>query len=488
MENETNLLVYLKKRFGFSDFKAGQKQVIENLLAGNSTIAILPTGTGKSLCYQFFGEYTHQTVVIISPLLSLMQDQVEQLRLQGEKKVIAINSNLSFQDKKQVLTHLNNYTFIYLAPEMLRNVDVLQAFKQLKIGLLVIDEAHCISAWGPDFRPDYLQLGHIRHQLGEPLTLAVTATATQRVLQDMTNLLKLPANYKLIQHSVDRPNIFLAAEKFPDEQAKKKRLLALLRQLPPPGLIYFSSKKQCDKINNLLQQKTTLRTAAYHAGLSFGERYAVQQQFLNGQLDLICATSAFGMGINKTDIRYVIHYHIPQDLENYVQEIGRAGRDGLSSIAIVLYSDNDRFLQRRLALGSLPDSDELELYQASATALKNASIESESAQLVQRYQQMGVSFTRMATIFTQRRAEKLRALQQVLAYVSHGGCKRNFILQYFDEKALVTHNKNCCQLNNQEYDLTQIFSHLPQKLFRKAVDEKKSQNYQLLLKQLFKNL
>src|SRR5699024_4174634 len=198
---------YLKKTFGCTDFKAGQKEVIQNLLTDHSTVAILPTGMGKSLCYQFYGKDAQQTILNNSPLLSLMQHQVEQLQHNGEKRVVAINSNLKCQEKKQVLQNLANFSFIYLAPEMLRNEEVLRALSSIHIGLLVIDEAHCISAWGPDFRPDYLKLGQVRSQLNDPLTLAVTATATDPALKDMLSSLNLSANTKVIRHSVDRPNI-----------------------------------------------------------------------------------------------------------------------------------------------------------------------------------------------------------------------------------------------------------------------------------------
>ncbi|MBN7275304.1 RecQ family ATP-dependent DNA helicase [Ligilactobacillus pobuzihii] len=484
MNIEKKMHDYLKKTFGFTDFKVGQKEVIQNLLTDHSTVAILPTGTGKSLCYQFYGKYTQQTVLIISPLLSLMQDQVEQLRLNGEKRVVAINSNLKFQEKKQVLRNLAHFSFIYLAPEMLRNEDVLRALSSIHIGLLVIDEAHCISAWGPDFRPDYLKLGQVRSQLNDPLTLAVTATATDRVLKDMLSSLNLSANTKVIRHSVDRPNIYLASQKTVDEKDKDHYLIDFAQRLPAPGLVYFSSKKQCDKTGELLQQKTGLRVASYHAGLSFSERYAVQQQFLNGQLDVICATSAFGMGINKPDIRYVIHYHMPQDLESYVQEIGRAGRDSKQSIAIVLFSENDQFLQRRLALGSLPSADELEIYQRDPEILKNASQENESAELVMRYRQMGVDFAKMNQIFAQRRLEKLHAIQQMVNYVSFSECKRNFILKYFNEVNFVKHGKYCCQIGEQNIDIESLF-----KQTKAPKPEKKKElpaSYQEILQKLFK--
>lgn len=479
------LYEYLKNNFGFSSFKPGQQDVITNLLNKRSTVAVLPTGTGKSLCYQFFGRYTQKTVLVVSPLLSLMQDQVEQLRLHGEKRVVAINSNLRFQEKQQVLHNLDQYSFIYLAPEMLRNEEVIRAFDSIDLGLLVIDEAHCISAWGPDFRPDYLQLGKVRHQLGDPLTLAVTATATKMVLKDLFSLLELPNDTRLIRHSVDRPNIFLAAEKTDDERGKNQRLLKLVQKTPGPGLIYFSSKKQCNKVSKLLADKTSLRVGAYHAGLSFSERYAVQQQFLSGRLDLICATSAFGMGINKNDIRFVIHYHMPQDLESYVQEIGRAGRDGKQSIAIVLFSENDQFLQRRLALSSLPNSEELAVYQKNPALLQETSQQNESAELVRRYRQMGISFFQMEHIFAQRRTEKLQANQQMLSYVTSLNCKRNFILNYFDEQQAAKHDEKCCQLGDEPLDIDLLFGQQsPPKISRENNDP---QDYQTILKKLFKN-
>ncbi|GBG94857.1 ATP-dependent DNA helicase RecQ [Ligilactobacillus salitolerans] len=484
MVSEKELYAHLKQEFGFTRFKAGQKQVIQRLLAGGSTVAILPTGTGKSLCYQFVGTYTNQTVLIISPLLSLMQDQVEQLRLKGEKRVVALNSNLSYAAKKQILANLHQYLFIYLAPEMLNNPVVLAALTDIDLGLLVVDEAHCISAWGPDFRPDYLQLGKLRQKLGFPVTLALTATATKRVTSDMMRSLKLGRKVKVIRNSVDRPNIFLAVEKSADTQEKNQRLIQLIRSLPAPGLIYFSSKKQCDQICALLNAKSKLTVASYHAGLPAGDRYAVQQQFLGGQIDLICATSAFGMGINKPDIRYVIHYHLPENLESYLQEIGRAGRDGQQSLALILYSEQDRGLQQHLALSALPTNAELEILQNSPQLLEKSSQENQSAQLVWRYMQMGVSFPQMSAVFSQRRTEKLQALQQILAYVNTQGCRRKFILRYFDETKTPQHFRKCCQLANESFDYQQLFD------LAKTKNEPNifagGNDYEQILKNLFK--
>ena len=311
-----NLEQFLKQTYHFSSFRPGQKEVIKTLLARQSMLAILPTGNGKSLCYQFYGRYTNKRVLIVSPLLSLMQDQVSQMKYQGYQQVIALTSEQDYLTRQKVLANLGAYQYIFLAPEILQNQQVKQALQTLKIGLLVVDEAHCISTWGPDFRPNYLQLGKLQRLLGQPLTLALTATATPKVKEDICQQLGLS---KVYQRSVNRENIYLEVLKVASQSQKDQKLLELVNYLQGPGLIYFSSKKLADRLAKWLGQRSQLRVAAYHAGLSHLDRYSIQQQFLQGQLDLVCATSAFGMGVNKEDIRYVIHYHLPSDLNSYVQ-------------------------------------------------------------------------------------------------------------------------------------------------------------------------
>ncbi|KRL01229.1 RecQ family ATP-dependent DNA helicase [Liquorilactobacillus capillatus] len=441
----------LKHYFNFTTFREGQEKIIRKLLAGESTMAILPTGTGKSLCYQLVGKLLQKPVVIISPLISLMQDQVEQLQFIGEKRVIALTSALSGRYKKQAVANLARFDFIYLAPEMLNKKEVIQALLNLDLGLLVVDEAHCISKWGPDFRPDYLGLGNLRKQLRDPVTLALTATATDEVAADICRSLFGTKKVTVIRYSVDRPNIFLAVEKISDQKEKKQRLISLVNQLRTPGLIYFSSKKKADEIADLLRQKTMLRVNSYHAGLSSSDRYAIQQQFMQGELDVVCATSAFGMGINKKNIRYIIHYHLPADLESYLQEIGRAGRDGKQSIAILLYHQNDANLQRHLMNATLPDNDLIQYYMDNAQRLTGHV--GEQGELLDYYRKQGLSSTAIKELFTRRRQSKNRNLSEILAYINTSGCRRRYIREYFGEKDTQQHNSHCCQLLGEKLPL-----------------------------------
>ncbi|WP_462412068.1 RecQ family ATP-dependent DNA helicase [Neobacillus sp. Marseille-QA0830] len=349
----------LETRFGYTSFKPGQKQVISSILAGNHTLAMLPTGTGKSLCYQLPGLILEGQVLIISPLLSLMQDQVEQFKRFGEKRVVALNSFLSAAEKNAVLNHLSNYKYIFISPEMLNMSFVIKRLKGLSISLFVVDEAHCISQWGYDFRPDYSKLGEVRQKLGSPLTLALTATATKKVREDILSSLGLTDVTK-VESTIDRPNIAFYVEKIPDYHDKEKRVLDLVTMLEKPGIIYFSSKKAADQMAALLIEKGICRASAYHGGMDQNSRILIQQQFIHNQLDVICATSAFGMGVNKENIRFIIHFHMPMQMESYLQEIGRAGRDGHPSVAILLFSPGDEILPIQLAESELPAEQQID--------------------------------------------------------------------------------------------------------------------------------
>lgn len=343
----------LKRKFNYSSFRFGQREIIQDVLKGQDVIAMLPTGGGKSICYQIPSYILGGTTLIISPLLSLMEDQVQQLKKNGEKDVIALNSFLTFYEKRTAVNDLRKYRFIFTSPEMLQSHLVITALKKCRISLFVVDEAHCISQWGHDFRPDYSKLGDIRRTLGNPPCLALTATATNTVINDISSMLLLTNEKRHVQ-SVDRKNIAIMVKKTNSLDDKILTLLDRVQKLQGPGIIYFSSRLWAENIANYLLEKGIKNVAYYHGGMEQEQRMLIQQQFLSNQLDVICCTSAFGMGINKPNIRYVIHFHLPSQLESYLQEIGRAGRDGNTSIAILLYSPNDEEIPEQLIQYELP--------------------------------------------------------------------------------------------------------------------------------------
>ena len=432
----------LKQKYGFDEFRPGQYQVISDLLAGQDVLAVLPTGTGKSLIYQFAGTLLPGLVVVISPLISLMQDQVAHLNYQGEKQVAALTSQVDFQTRQLTLRQLPQLKFLFVSPEMLKQPAVLTAIQRVKLALLVVDEAHCISTWGPDFRPDYLGLGQLKQQLGSPLTLMLTATATAQVRQDIVQQLQVPQAQQVI-YSMNRPNIYLAVANLSNEADKRERLRQLLTTAATPAIVYFSSKKQTELIAEWLRSTTNLRVAAYHAGLSAEDRFKIQQQYMTGQLDVICATSAFGMGLNKADVRLVIHYHLPTTLADYVQEIGRAGRDGQQSLAVLLYAPGDEQLVRNLNELTMASANQIQAdYQRFQ---QQQPVPDELAAVLQFYWEHHYSVSQVVDIFDARQRQKQRELQQLLAYIQTADCRRAILMSHFGE-ATVPHREACCQL------------------------------------------
>jgi len=430
--------------FQYKSFRPGQKEVIQSLLAGYDTLAVLPTGTGKSLCYQLTAYLMEGTVVIITPLISLMEDQLLALQKAGIKQAAIINSQLTLAERKYVFQRLNSYKFLFLSPEMLLQPEVLQHFKQLKISLLVVDEAHCISQWGIDFRPEYRNLSYAKKQLQNPLTLALTATATTVVKKEIGDLL-LGAKQQSFCYSVDRPNISLTVIKTQDKFTELKKYLSANSKA---GLIYCATRKKVEEL--YYQLKNMFSVGYYHGGVDSSQRKILQDQFINNKLQFLICTNAFGMGVDKPDIRQVIHYDLPDSLENYLQEIGRSGRDGYPSDAILFYQKNDENIHYFMQQQAI---EERELF-SFRIAQKQ---EKQMSELQQKWLKQSHR-TGLATFLQQlikNEQNKEQKLQVMLAYIHCSSCRRRFILSYFDE-ALVDVPHNCCDFHGYSPSLKKV--------------------------------
>lgn len=333
-------------RFGLSRFRPGQQEVVEAVLAGKDCLTIMPTGGGKSLCYQLPAVMLPGVTLVISPLIALMKDQVDSLTRLGIPAT-CINSTLSPDEQTIRLQEVavGKYSLVYVAPERLRSPRFADALLQCKVALLAVDEAHCVSQWGHDFRPDYARISGFRRRIGNPQTMALTATATPHVRTDVMALLNLRDPQVFIT-GFARPNLAFEVVSCSFGKNKKKTFVDLVEELDGSGIVYASTRKRCDEAAELLQHITPKkRVGIYHAGLEPDARRRVQDEFMSGKCEVIVATNAFGMGIDKQDLRYVIHYNIPGSVEAYYQEAGRAGRDGNPARCILLFAAQDRMIQ-----------------------------------------------------------------------------------------------------------------------------------------------
>ncbi|HEY4278030.1 MAG TPA: RecQ family ATP-dependent DNA helicase [Conexibacter sp.] len=452
--------------FGYKELRPGQREAIEAVLAGRDTLALMASGAGKSAIYQVAGLLLDGPSVIVSPLIALQQDQVEALdeRLPGE--AAPLNSRLGASARRRTLQRLEEgeVEFLFLAPEQLANAEVRAELERVRPSLVVVDEAHSISEWGHDFRPDYLRIGPLIDQLGHPTTLALTATAAPPVRREISERLGLrdPA---VIVRGFDRPNIHLAVERHHELHHKEAALLAHVAELEKPGIIYVATRRAAEEVAEGVKGRG-VRAEAYHAGLASHERDAVQQRFMDGATEVVVATTAFGMGIDKPNVRFVLHEAASESLDEYYQEIGRAGRDGQPAKALLLYRPEDLGTRRFLRGTGLVTPDELDRV---ARAVEHAGGPVEPEQLrtqldlsrskltaaVNRLHDAGELDVRADGEITRRRgapAVDTAVAAAVLAdhdreqfadsrlammrdYAEHVGCRRRALLGYFGEHA-----------------------------------------------------
>ena len=352
MAEKLNLTDTLKKYFGFDTFKGEQEQIIRNLLGGNDTFVLLPTGGGKSLCYQLPSLVMEGVAIVISPLIALMKNQVDAMRHYGEEDGVAhfLNSSLNKSAIDQVKSDIlaGKTKLLYVAPESLTKEENVEFLKNVKISFYAVDEAHCISEWGHDFRPEYRRIRPIINMIGQAPIIALTATATQKVREDIKKILGMP-DAREFKSSFNRPNLYYEVRRKNDD-IDKEIIKFIKANSGKSGIIYCLSRKKVEELAEILKANG-INASAYHAGMDSPVRSAVQDDFIKENIDVIVATIAFGMGIDKPDVRFVIHYDMPKSLEGYYQETGRAGRDGGEGQCIAFYSDKDMQKLRKLMQG-----------------------------------------------------------------------------------------------------------------------------------------
>jgi len=453
----------LVERFGHEDFQEGQWESIEALLAGRDALVVMPTGSGKSIVYQLPALMLPGLTVVVSPLIALMKDQQDKLASHGVD-ALAMHSHLSTAESRDTQQRMEDGSgeILYLTPERFKDRDFFERLLTRKVSLFVVDEAHCVSQWGHDFRPDYIVLGSIAKRLGSPPILALTATATEIVRKDIARQLGMRDPHITIT-GFARPNLLFEVRRTVNQQVKDAELERILDNTPGSSIIYVATIKEAERLYEKF--KDSYAIGLYHGKMPAADRKAMQDAFMADEIIAMIATNAFGLGIDKHDLRFIVHYHFPGSIEAYYQEAGRAGRDGESATCTLLYRVEDRRIQSYFLGGKYPEVQEaarvalvLEQYPmltpVALTELANrADVPSRKARisliLLKRHglvrEHRGGSWERLADHLTavdlsadlhsyeERRERDRRALETMIEYAQTARCRTRYILEYFGE-------------------------------------------------------